>query len=271
MNKHYIYAYLDPRKTGNYVYGDIKFEFEPFYIGMGKNYRLYDHLNEAMNKQFTTKPNKEKFQTIKDILKTGNKPIIIKIKDLISEEEAKLGEIELITLIGRIDLNTGVLLNKTAGGDTHPILKGKDNPMFGKKWSEERKQLFSDFQKKRIAKIPSEQRPRAIFTEEHKNKMSKKFSGKGNPRWGIKMSQETKDLISLSHKENGMLKGENNPKAKKWKVIDPNNVEYIVKDGLGDFCKKHNLGCYNALVHAGIRKTPVTRGISKGWIAIEIA
>ena len=45
---YYVYAYLDPRKE----YKDISIfsniiTHEPFYIGRGKNNRLYDHLLEA--------------------------------------------------------------------------------------------------------------------------------------------------------------------------------------------------------------------------------
>lgn len=43
-NEYYVYAYLDPRKPGLYVYGNYKFDYLPFYIGFGKLDRLNRHL-----------------------------------------------------------------------------------------------------------------------------------------------------------------------------------------------------------------------------------
>ena len=45
MNIYYVYAYLDPRKGGKFKYEDIEFDYEPFYIGKGKNSRMIRHLN----------------------------------------------------------------------------------------------------------------------------------------------------------------------------------------------------------------------------------
>ena len=33
MKKYYVYVFLDKSKPGNFEYGDLKFDFEPFYIG----------------------------------------------------------------------------------------------------------------------------------------------------------------------------------------------------------------------------------------------
>ena len=40
----YVYIYLDPRKPGEYVYDDLKFDFEPFYVGKGIGNRLNRHI-----------------------------------------------------------------------------------------------------------------------------------------------------------------------------------------------------------------------------------
>ena len=41
---YYVYAYLDTRKPGHFIYQNYKFEYEPFYIGKGRANRLYKHL-----------------------------------------------------------------------------------------------------------------------------------------------------------------------------------------------------------------------------------
>jgi len=45
----YIYVYLDPCKPGNYKYGKYKFDYEPFYVGKGRNNRWMVHIKEKIN------------------------------------------------------------------------------------------------------------------------------------------------------------------------------------------------------------------------------
>lgn len=110
MNVYYVYAYLDPRKPGKYEYDDYLLEYEPFYIGKGKENRINQHLNLYGN-------NNLKNNKIKKIIKLGYKPIIIKLIEDINEEEAVCKEIQLISEIGRIDLLKGPLTNLTNGGE----------------------------------------------------------------------------------------------------------------------------------------------------------
>ena len=67
MKNFYVYVYLDPRKTGEFIFDEFKFDFEPFYVGKGKNRRLYYHLTNK-----SLKRNDEKSKRIKDIIKDNN-------------------------------------------------------------------------------------------------------------------------------------------------------------------------------------------------------
>ncbi len=121
MNNFYVYVYLDPLISGKYEYGDYKFDFEPFYVGKGKNKRLYYHITEA-ERYYESGFNRDrvnisKVEKIKNIIDVGKYPIIIKLVDNISEDESIKIEMDLIKCIGRIDLKSGTLTNKTDGGD----------------------------------------------------------------------------------------------------------------------------------------------------------
>lgn len=83
MNKYYVYEYL--REDGT-----------PYYIGKGTGFRAYEK-NRAY--------------------KPKDKSRIRIIKENMSEQEAWKYEIELIALYGRQDLGTGILKNKTDGGE----------------------------------------------------------------------------------------------------------------------------------------------------------
>ena len=111
--KFYVYVYVDPRKSGIYEYGKYKFSHEPFYIGKGKDKRIYSHLNESSLKIKSLKTHK-----IKKIIKEGYniKDYIFIVKSNLSEQESFELEEKLINLIGRNDLNKGPLTNLMDGG-----------------------------------------------------------------------------------------------------------------------------------------------------------
>ena len=85
MNNSYTYAYLREDRT-------------PYYIGKGKGKRAYK------KGRCEIKPPKDKNR-------------IIKLKSNLTEEEAFKHEIYMISVFGRKDLGTGILRNKTNGGD----------------------------------------------------------------------------------------------------------------------------------------------------------
>jgi hypothetical protein len=105
----YVYVYLDPRKSGVFLYLDYLFENEPFYVGRGRGTRCYDHL-KYFHKTY-------KSYKIHKIMKMGLKPIIVKVKENLCLKEANLLEKKLIEVIGRIDLGNGLLTNMSSGGE----------------------------------------------------------------------------------------------------------------------------------------------------------
>ena len=84
MNEYYTYAYL--REDGT-----------PYYIGKGKGRRMCQQNNHAV--------------------RVPNKNSILILKDNLTEEEAFLHEVYMISVLGRKDLGTGILRNLTEGGE----------------------------------------------------------------------------------------------------------------------------------------------------------
>jgi hypothetical protein len=113
----YVYAYLDPRKPGDFNFKieekDIHFDYEPFYIGKGHDDRMYNHLAEAKR----SNKNNLKLNKIRKILNTNLSPIIIPIYENLIDSEALRFENLTIKSIGRLELDSGPLTNLTDGGD----------------------------------------------------------------------------------------------------------------------------------------------------------
>lgn len=94
----YVYLYTDPRRT----------PAEPIYVGIGRRARLYAHKRRAVNSQLKAKLNQ--------ILLAVLEPDIVKVFSNLSAEQAKTLERQEILRYGRLDLGTGPLCNRTAGG-----------------------------------------------------------------------------------------------------------------------------------------------------------
>jgi len=138
-NQCYVYVYLDPRKPGNFIYGEYQFDHEPFYIGKGSNGRAWIHLKEnSYNPHFNNK--------IKKIQKVIDRdPHIIIYKNGMSDIDAYLLEERMIGVLGRTNIKTGPLCNLTIGGIGAG--SGENNHFYGKTHTDESKQKMSESQK----------------------------------------------------------------------------------------------------------------------------
>ena len=152
---YYTYAYLREDKT-------------PYYIGKGQGKRIY-------SKQKHIKPPKDKSR-------------IIYLKQNLTEEEAFKHEIYMIDVFGRKDLGTGILHNRTDGGEgpSGAIISEEDK----RKRSEALKgHIVSEETRKKLSKANKDK----ILSEEHKRKMSEAHKGKI-------CSEETRKKIGVNIK-----------------------------------------------------------------------
>ena len=183
LKRFYTYAYL--RKNGT-----------AYYVGKGEKSRAY---NKNHNNVYV--PSKER---------------IIFLKKNLLEEEAFRHEVYMIAVLGRKDLGTGILHNRTNGGDgssgriaTESQKKKQSEKMKGRKGP-----VISEEGRKKLSQIMKGNKRAKPHTQETKDKISKAHKGKkltedlkkklSDLHKGIKRSphsQETKDKISKVHKD----------------------------------------------------------------------
>ena len=98
-----------------YTYAYLREDGTPYYIGKGRKNRI--------NNQHVNVPVPPKDRRV--YLKQG-----------LSEIDAYRHEMYLIDVLGRKDLGTGMLINRSPGGEGNsgprPSMKGKNNPRYGK-------------------------------------------------------------------------------------------------------------------------------------------
>jgi hypothetical protein len=192
--EYYTYAYLREDKT-------------PYYIGKGKNNRIYA-------------------KSRNDVRPPKDKSKIIFLKMNLNEEEAFKHEIYMINIFGRKDLGTGILHNKTNGGDgASGVIISEEtkikisNSLKGRITSEETKKKISQANKGKIR------------SEETKNKISESMKGEKHHMYGKKHSEKTiKKMKELSV---GKYSGENNPMWGKKRILSQETIEKIRKTKTG--------------------------------------
>jgi hypothetical protein len=149
-----------------YTYAYLREDRTPYYIGKGKGYRI-------KSKQ-------------RNINQPKDKSRVIFLKQNLTEEEAFKHEKYMIAVFGRKDLGSGILHNKSDGGEgvsnpSNETREKKRKAKIGKKHSEETKNKI------RQSRIGQK------LSKEHKEKIGKKMKGRF-------VSNETRKKLSKIHK-----------------------------------------------------------------------
>jgi len=184
----YIYGLIDPRNN--------RVRYVGWCISLEK--RLMAHLRLSCLKKKT-----HKNDWIKLLLSLKMSPTIklLEVVDTLNYHEM---EKKWIKFYGRENLTNG-----TDGGDGqlghHPSLetrkkmgearRGKNNPNFGKTFSDEYRKKLSEAHKGQISGMKGKH-----LSEETKNKISLSLSGENHPNYGKHLSKETCKKISESNK-----------------------------------------------------------------------
>ena len=166
-----------------YTYAYLREDGTPYYIGKGKRNRV----NKKGKGEVYPPKNKDK---------------IIKLKQNLTEKEAFKHEIYMIAVFGRIDLGTGILRNKTDGGD------GPSG------------QIMSDEAKKKLSIAHTGKK----LTESHKRKIAE-----ANIKRGAGKYERTPETL---------LKMKTGRKLIKYYLKHEDGTELII-DSMNEFCKKN--------------------------------
>jgi hypothetical protein len=225
------------------VYKHIRLDTnEVFYIGIGKR----------KDRPYSSKNRNKHWHRIVD--KHGYRVEIIRECD--SWEEACYYEKKLISEYGRRDINTGILVNMTDGGE------GKLNFLL----SEETKRKISN------SLIGNSCRIGKKHTDETKKKISQiskiNFTGSGNPHFGKKHSKESIEKMRIA--KLGKYEGVNNPNfgrklsdESKKRIGDSKRGKKLTPEQLKNRVNKKWIN--DGMTQKFVSKDEISNYLSNGW------
>lgn len=261
MNRYYTYIYLDPRKLGRFEYdsGKVCFDLEPVYVGKGINGRAESHWNHI--KQGGKLKERSPFLCkLKSLYNKGLEPIIIKVLENVTEEEAFDEEIRLIWVTGRKDLGMGTLLNMTWGGDG---IRGYIHTEEDRKANSERQiKRFEDPKERKKTSKASKKHYASAEGQITKNKIAKKCKEISILLWENRTDEEYNEVCEKISKSNsGKIRTEehkeNYSKLKNEFYLSEEGQK--VKDKIGQTLKGRKITDPEILEN-------MSDGISKGWV-----
>jgi hypothetical protein len=217
---YYVYELIDPRVN------------LPFYVGKGKDKRVYFHLSE---KSRAKSENKRKYNKIQKIRENGCEPEIKIVKYFENENDAYDYEELLIEKYGRIRYDENGILTNICESSRPPKHKGKTyQEIYGDKWEEQiQKRMKTKEERGNYGGVRK-------HTEETKKKISQKVAGKNNPSYGVPCSEERKRKISERAKER-FAGGFKSPSSVTYLLTSPSGEKFEVFGELKKFCSENKI------------------------------
>jgi hypothetical protein len=241
---------VNPKRFYTYAY--LREDRTPYYIGKGKENREYrKHKGEI-------RPPKDKSR-------------IILLKQNLTEEEAFNHEKYMIAVFGRKDLGTGILHNRTNGGEgisgaivseetrkkQSEMNMGEKNPNYGKRWNEEQRKKLAEYRSQFVGEknnmygkerkdlsernkkpkywVTNGEIDKLILREDYEYYVSIGFQ-KGRCNVSEKFKPKKGKKFSEKHKKN--LMGSSNAKSFYWKITFSDGRE-IIQCGLTNWAKEN--------------------------------
>lgn len=255
--KYYVYYLIDPY-TNNI-----------FYIGKGTGKRMYMHEKSTL-RGFKPNNNTALYEKIIEIHKKGS---VVQYKKIFETDDESLAyefELNEIYKIGVQNL-TNLSTTRNYKGNSEYVkdglknskknLKrlefikteeyrnkcrennlGDKNPMFNTNWNSLQRKNIIEANKKPKSESHKENISKSLkgreFTQTHRNNLSSSL--KNSIVFQTKMkSEEYRNNQSLQSQ------GANNPNAKTFKFISPENIEYVVTGSFKKFCHDNKLSLSN--------------------------